>query len=142
MEIFHERKNTMEGFHTRLRSELTRLGLQPADAGRAIGDPDGQGIRDISGGRKRLTAEVLAKLVAVGVDPFYVLTGERSGTSAAVSYLSRDEEWLLKKWSGMNERQREGWRLLLNECTAVKEPAGTIHDSPADPYRPPTEPQD
>lgn len=87
-------------------------------------------------------AAQLQGLALAGWDVHYILTGERSGTSAAVSYLSRDEEWLLKKWRAMNERQREGWRLLLNECNAVKEPAGTIHDGAADPYRPPTEPQD
>lgn len=67
----------MELIHVRLRNELGRLGLKPAAAAKAVGEPDSQGLRDVLGGRKRLSAELLAALSAIGVDVAYVLTGGR-----------------------------------------------------------------
>lgn len=60
----------------RLREELSRF-ESVAEAARQIGEPNPLGLRDVCNGRKRLTAELLARLAAEGVDPLYVLTGER-----------------------------------------------------------------
>lgn len=76
--------------HVRLREELERLGLKPAVAAKAVGEPDSQGIRDVLGGRKRLSAELLAALSSIGVDVAYVLTGQRAET-----VLTQDERDLL-----------------------------------------------
>lgn len=65
--------------HVRLKEELARLALKPAAAAKAIGEPDSQGLRDVLGGRKRLSAELLAALAITGVDVAYVLTGQRQG---------------------------------------------------------------
>lgn len=80
--------------HVRLRNELERLGIKPAAAARAAGEPDSQGLRDVLGGRKRLSADLLAAIGATsGVDVLYVLTGERNAPSPVV--LSSDEQELL-----------------------------------------------
>ncbi|MCP1289757.1 hypothetical protein NK214_06090 [Chromobacterium sp. S0633] len=65
--------------HIRLKEELERLGLKPVAAAKAIGEPDSQGLRDVLGGRKRLSAELLAALAGTGVDVAYVLTNQRQG---------------------------------------------------------------
>lgn len=65
--------------HIRLKAELDRLALKPVAAAKAIGEPDSQGLRDVLGGRKRLSAELLAALAVTGVDVAYVLTGQRQG---------------------------------------------------------------
>ncbi len=64
--------------HVRLKEELDRLALKPAAAAKAAGEPDSQGLRDVLGGRKRLSAELLSALSATGVDVAYVLTGKKN----------------------------------------------------------------
>lgn len=68
--------SSVEELVTRFRAELERFG-SVAEASRQIGEPNGAGLRDVCNGRKRLTAELLARFAAKGVDPLYVLTGER-----------------------------------------------------------------
>jgi hypothetical protein len=63
--------------HVRLKEELERLGIKPAAAAKAAGEADSQGLRDVLGGRKRLSADLLAALESVGVDVSYVLLGRR-----------------------------------------------------------------
>lgn len=53
------------------------MGMKPADAARAAGMPDSQGLRDVLSGRKRLTVELLSSLAATGIDLLFVVTGER-----------------------------------------------------------------
>ena len=74
---------TRHTFAVRLRDEITRLGVTLESAGRAIGESSGQGLRDVASGRKRLTVETLAKLMGLGVDAHYVLTGVRTVLSSA-----------------------------------------------------------
>ena len=85
----------MEEIHERFRAELDRLGLSMAAAARAMGDPDAQGLRDACSGRKRITAEMLAKTVPLGVDAIFVLTGQR--TQPVESTLTPEEQALLDK---------------------------------------------
>lgn len=66
--------------HIRLKEELDRLSLKPAAAAKAAGDADSQGLRDVIGGRKRLSADLLSALAVTGVDVLYVLTGQRGPT--------------------------------------------------------------
>lgn len=80
--------------HVRLREELDRLGQKPAAAARAAGEPDSQGLRDVLGGRKRLSADLLAALSStIGVDALYVLTGHHAGPPTET--LASDERELL-----------------------------------------------
>lgn len=64
----------------RFRDELSRFG-SIAEASRQIGEPNPLGLRDVCNGRKRLTAELLARLATQGVDALYVLTGKRIATT-------------------------------------------------------------
>lgn len=73
----------MEEIHIRLRDELERLGLSMAEAARVIGEDSSQGIRDVCSGRKRASAELVAKLSVAGVDVLYTLTGQRASQSTA-----------------------------------------------------------
>ena len=68
----------VELIRTRLNDELERLGIKPAAAAKAAGEKDSQGLRDVLGGRKRLTAELLAGLANADVDTGYVLFGSRA----------------------------------------------------------------
>lgn len=69
----------MEQIHARLSEELKRLNLSMADAAREIGEESSQGIRDVCSGRKRASAELVAKLALIGADALYILTGVRVG---------------------------------------------------------------
>lgn len=72
----------------RFRDELNRFG-SVAEASRQIGEPNPLGLRDVCNGRKRLTAELLARLAAEGVDALYVLTGERLVTRSGLNPMLR-----------------------------------------------------
>lgn len=83
----------------RLRQEIGRLGVTIAEAARGAGLPSAQGVHDVLAGRKRMSAELLAQMMGVGVDPMYVLSGKRSAPplqprAAALldNYMSADEE--------------------------------------------------
>ena len=73
----------MEEIHERLKAELSVRGITAAAAARAAGLPDSQGLRDTLNGRKRVTADLLALLLPLGIDALYVLTGQRSAAVAA-----------------------------------------------------------
>ncbi|MGU7855422.1 hypothetical protein ACV22X_22030 [Burkholderia orbicola] len=87
----------VELIHVRLKEELDRLGLKPAAAAKLAGEPDSQGLRDVLGGRKRLSADLLAALtIAAGVDATYVLTGGRK--EPAEMTLTPDEHELVERF--------------------------------------------
>lgn len=68
----------VEQMLSRLRSEIERSGYQSlADASRAAGDEKGQGLRDVLNQRKRCSVEFLMQLAQIGVDPAYVISGQR-----------------------------------------------------------------
>lgn len=65
----------VEEMRERLRQELDRCGYSLAGAARAIGDESSQSLRDTLSGRKKCSAELLARLAMVGIDAGYVLSG-------------------------------------------------------------------
>lgn len=71
--------DNVDQIHERLRGELDRLGLKMAEAARLMGEESSQGLRDVCSGRKRASAELVAKLVGIGADGLYILTGEGIG---------------------------------------------------------------
>ena len=75
----------VENLHDRIRLELDRLSLTQAEAARRMGESDSQNVRDVCSGRKRVTAEFLAKLATIHVDVLFVLTGQHD-TAGAVKH--------------------------------------------------------
>lgn len=71
----------MEYLHKRLKEELDKLQKTLKWVAKEIGEKDSQGLRDVCAGRKRVTAELVAKLIPLGVDAMYVLTGIRSAST-------------------------------------------------------------
>ena len=108
----------MEAIHERLRAELDRLDLSLAAAARAMGEPDAQGLRDACTGRKRVTAEMLARAVPLGVDAMYVLTGQR--LQPVESTLTPEERALLDNYQHSDEEARRSARLVLNALAQRK----------------------
>lgn len=72
-------------FSTRLREDLERLGLSLAAAARAAGEKDSERLKQIAAGRQRCPLELLSALEPVGVDVYYVLTGQRIGLATTLS---------------------------------------------------------
>lgn len=95
----------VELIHVRLKEELARLSLKPAVAAKMAGEGDSQGLRDVLGGRKRLSAELLAALAAQGVDSRYVLSGQRDGP--APEALTADEQVLLDGYRALDPATRK-----------------------------------
>lgn len=82
--IYTRSRKIVEQIHKRLKTELQRLNLSAAAASRLLGAEDSQGLRDVVGGRKRATAELLAGLLPLGIDVIYVLSGIRPVAAAAL----------------------------------------------------------
>ena len=101
--------------HVRLKDELDRLGLKPAAASKAVGEPDSQGLRDVLGGRKRLSADLLAALAEIGCDALYILTGQRTAAVPPAPPLKPDEAALLDNYRHTPEPQQR----LLRETSAA-----------------------
>lgn len=102
--------------HARLKEELDRLGLKPAAAAKAVGEPDSQGLRDVLGGRKRLSADLLAALGTTGVDVAYVLTGHRADMS-----LTADERLLVERYRESPKPLRDA---ALRVLLGAEQPTG------------------
>ncbi|MCW5669117.1 MAG: hypothetical protein KIT86_05610 [Hydrogenophaga sp.] len=104
----------------RLRDELGRFG-SVAEASRQIGEPSPLGLRDVCNGRKRLSAELLARLAAEGVDALYVLTGERLVTRSDLNPMLRAVVDDLERCSP--EKQIEAVKYVSMLAAGVTPPA-------------------
>ncbi len=76
--------NLVEDIHVRLREEIDRCGLSLAAASRAAQEPSPQRLKDVVSGRQKCTADLIAKLIVIGIDSFYVLTGHRAAGAASL----------------------------------------------------------
>lgn len=65
----------------RLRQELERLNLGVTAASKKIGEKNPSRMKDIVLGRQKCPIDLMGKLAIIGVDVFYVLTGEHDQTS-------------------------------------------------------------
>lgn len=114
----------------RLREERQRLGWTQSEASAAGGVKPRAQIYYESGERSA-DGIYWARMARSGVDIGYVLTGSRAG-GAAGAKLSRGEEWMLRTWRGLTERQRAAWRELLGEPPAVHEDQAPPYGQPPD----------
>lgn len=92
--------DTVEQIHIRLREEVERCGYTLASAARAIGDSSSQNLRDVVTGRKKCSAELVARLTVIGVDISHILTGIRAEQT---STLKPEESALLNKYRSLPE---------------------------------------
>lgn len=95
----------MENIHIRLKEELERLDLSMAKAAFLMGEDSSQGLRDVCSGRKRASAELIAKLVSIGADVLYILTGSRSAPVAPA--LSPRQRALLDNYEHTSEEGKK-----------------------------------
>lgn len=95
----------------RLREEFDRLDLSLAGAARLIGDTDSLSLRDVCAGRKRTTADLLARLAKIGIDVLYVVTGQRTPESSHA--LSTEESTLLDNYRHADDADKATARRVL-----------------------------
>jgi hypothetical protein len=69
--------DAVEYIHVRLREEIDRCGMSLAAASRAAQESSPQRLKDVVSGRQKCTADLIARLIPLGVDSHYVLTGQR-----------------------------------------------------------------
>lgn len=110
----------------RLREELSRFG-SVAEASRRIGEPNALGLRDVCNGRKRLTAELLARLALEGVDPLYVLTGKRLSTRLDLEPIQRAVLDDFDRCSQEKQIEAVRFMALLAEGTVPSALAKEVH---------------
>ncbi|MDR8389050.1 hypothetical protein FHJ31_09370 [Pseudomonas sp. Fig-3] len=91
--------------HVRLREEIDRCGLSLAAASRAAGESSPQRLKEVVSGRQKCPADLVAKLVVIGVDAQYVLVGERA--QIAKPPLTPDEEMLLEAYRALDVGDRK-----------------------------------
>lgn len=91
--------------HVRLREEIDRCGLSLAAASRAAGESSPQRLKEVVSGRQKCPADLVAKLVVIGVDAQYVLVGERA--QIAKPPLTPDEEMLLEAYQALDVADRK-----------------------------------
>lgn len=116
----------VELIHERLRDELARLGLKPAAAAKLAGEEGSQGLRDVLGGRKRLSADLLAGLIPSGVDASYVLTGIRAASAVGESAIHQavlDAVDLLSLEKSVDAQQLA--RAVVKLCAKTPVPAAS-----------------
>lgn len=114
----------VELIHVRLREEIDRCGFSLAAASRAADEPSSQRLKDVVAGRQKCPADLVAKLMVVGVDAFYVLSGERSLSTR----LAPDEEMLLDGYRAltMSDRKKMLAKMLVGN---IPDDAGTSRQS-------------
>lgn len=95
----------VEQLHLRLREEIDRCGLSLAAASRAAGETSPQRLKEVVSGRQKCPADLVAKLLVIGVDAQYVLIGER--TQAAKPKLAPDEEMLLDGYRALDAASKK-----------------------------------
>lgn len=95
----------VEHLHLRLREEIDRCGLSLAAASRAAGETSPQRLKEVVSGRQKCPADLVAKLLVIGVDAQYVLIGERVQTAKA--QLAPDEEMLLDGYRALDAASKK-----------------------------------
>lgn len=102
----------LDEIRIRLRQEIDKSGLSLAAASRAVGEPSPQRLKDVVSGRQKCTADLLANLIHIGVDSFYVLTGQKSATA-----ISPEEVRLLVSFRAADVQVKAAVLRALNPST-------------------------
>lgn len=89
----------VENIHHRIREEISLLGLSLAETSRRAGENSPQRLKDVLSGRQKCSADLLARLAALGVDISYVLTGERTNEQERSSAAEQQAAYLNQRMS-------------------------------------------
>lgn len=95
----------VEQLHLRLREEIDRCGLSLAAASRAAGETSPQRLKEVVSGRQKCPADLVAKLLVIGVDAQYVLIGQRA--QGGKPQLAPDEEMLLDGYRALDAASKK-----------------------------------
>jgi hypothetical protein len=93
----------VDKIHLRFKEEITELGFSLAKAAREMGESSPQRLKDVTNGRQKLPTDMLASATLIGVDIFYVLTGERN---QQVAELSTQESALVDNYRASTEKNK------------------------------------
>jgi hypothetical protein len=119
-DIYTVSTDLVEHLHLRLREEIDRCGLSLAAASRAAGEPSPQRLKEVVSGRQKCPADLVAKLLVIGVDAQYVLIGER--VQPAKPQMAPDEEMLLDGYRALDAANKK--RMLASMI--LGEPGGAV----------------
>jgi hypothetical protein len=119
-DIYTVSTDLVEHLHLRLREEIDRCGLSLAAASRAAGETSPQRLKEVVSGRQKCPADLVAKLLVIGVDAQYVLIGERA--QAGKPQMAPDEEMLLDGYRALDAASKK--RMLAS--IILGEPGGAV----------------
>lgn len=108
----------VELIHVRLREEIDRCGMSLAAASRAAQESSPQRLKDVVSGRQKCPADLVARLMVIGVDAMYVLTGDRP--QHVSNKLAPDEEVLIDGYRTLDtsSKKRALASMLMGTSTA------------------------
>jgi hypothetical protein len=113
----------VENLHIRLREQLEKRGYSMAEASRLMEETSPQRLRDVVNGRQKIPADMLAKAAMLGVDIFYVLTGEHQVNEA----LTGDETDLLENYRHASDEQKRSIYQVSEAFVALATPTKPSH---------------
>lgn len=96
----------VDHIHLRLKEELARCEVTLASASRRIGESSPQRLKDVVSGRQKCPADLVARLITVGIDALYVLTG--TAAPKKEDPLAPDEAVLLQSYRALKPSERHG----------------------------------
>lgn len=113
----------VENIHHRLREELDRLGFSLASAARKAGESSPQRIKDVVSGKQRCPVDLLARLLPLGVDTQYIMTGQHSAATA----LAPDESILVEGYRKLDGRGKAGLLAFIAGANTPNAARATFH---------------
>ena len=93
----------VDNIHLRLKEEIVALGFSLAKASREMGESGPQRLKDVTNGRQKLPAEMLANATLIGVDIIYVLTGQRGNV---IPDLTIEETALVENYRASSDKNK------------------------------------
>lgn len=106
----------MDLFHVRLREQISALGYSMAEASRQMGESSPQRLNDVVNGRQKIPTEMLASAARIGVDIFYVLTGDHRDIAES---LSDEEESLVRNYRILKDDEKQAIHKVSETMTAA-----------------------
>lgn len=113
----------VDHIHLRLKEELKRCGLTLAAASRSIGESSPQRLKDVVSGRQKCPADLIARLITVGIDSVYVLTGSAADKNEPL--LAADEAVLIQAYRALTPSEKHEALLQVMRSRAAPQGEGS-----------------